>query len=107
MNQEVLVAATTTTFRHGDRRVYLVEGQTLVRSDDPVVKGREAMFRPLNLGYLGGPVEQATAAPGEKRDLGLEAKAVRAWAAKEGIEVPARGKLPADLVEQYRAAHGG
>lgn len=32
---------------------------------------------------------------------------VRAWAAAEGIEVPARGKLSAEVVERYKAAHGG
>lgn len=34
------------------------------------------------------------------------AKDVRAWAAEQGIDVPARGKLPAELVEQYLAAQG-
>jgi len=31
---------------------------------------------------------------------------VRAWAKDQGIDVPPRGRVPAELVEQYRQAHG-
>jgi hypothetical protein len=31
-------------------------------------------------------------------------KAVRAWAASHGIDVPARGRIPAAVVEQFRSA---
>jgi hypothetical protein len=34
----------------------------------------------------------------------VDTAAVRAWAASNGIEVSTRGRLPKDLVEQYRAA---
>lgn len=30
---------------------------------------------------------------------------VRAWAAEEGIEVSARGRVPADVIAKYEAAH--
>ena len=33
-----------------------------------------------------------------------EPKAVRAWAASNKIEIPARGRIPAAVIEQYRAA---
>jgi hypothetical protein len=33
--------------------------------------------------------------------------AIRAWAAGQGIAVSARGRIPADVVEQYDAATGG
>jgi hypothetical protein len=33
--------------------------------------------------------------------------AIRAWATKQGIAVSARGRIPADVVEQYEAATGG
>lgn len=39
------------------------EGE-MVESDDPIVKGREAYFIQVRIGDV---VEQATAAPGEKR----------------------------------------
>ncbi|WP_401001134.1 Lsr2 family protein [Agromyces sp. GXQ0307] len=35
---------------------------------------------------------------------GATSKEIRAWAAETGVEVPARGRIPADVQEQYRAA---
>lgn len=35
---------------------------------------------------------------------GYEPKAVRKWAESNGIEVPARGRIPAAVVDQYKAA---
>jgi hypothetical protein len=35
---------------------------------------------------------------------GVDTKAVRAWAASNGIELSPRGRLPKDVVEQFRAA---
>jgi hypothetical protein len=35
---------------------------------------------------------------------GVDTAAVRAWAASNGIEISNRGRLPKDVVEQYRAA---
>ena len=34
-----------------------------------------------------------------------ERAAIRVWAAQQGIECPAKGKLPRHVVEQYEAAH--
>ena len=34
----------------------------------------------------------------------VDTAAVRAWASSNGIEVSARGRLPKDVVERYRAA---
>lgn len=42
----------------------------VLRSDDPVVKGREHLFRDVN-DDLG--IEQATAAPGERRNVSISA----------------------------------
>lgn len=36
---------------------------------------------------------------------GAEPKAIRAWAKDNGIAVPARGRIPADVAEAYKAAH--
>ncbi len=36
---------------------------------------------------------------------GVDAKAVRAWAQEQGLDVPARGRVPASVVEAYRSAH--
>ena len=37
-------------------------------------------------------------------ETGVDTAAVRAWAASNGIELSSRGRLPKDVVEQYRAA---
>ena len=36
---------------------------------------------------------------------GPDAKAVRMWAAEHGIQVNARGRIQAEVVEKYEAAH--
>lgn len=36
---------------------------------------------------------------------GPDAKAVRVWAAENGIQVNTRGRIQADVVERYEAAH--
>jgi hypothetical protein len=33
-----------------------------------------------------------------------DASNIREWAIAKGLEVPARGRIPAAIVEQYRAA---
>ncbi|GAA2500690.1 Lsr2 family protein [Terrabacter carboxydivorans] len=30
---------------------------------------------------------------------------IRAWAAKQGVQVPARGRIPGEVQQQYDAAH--
>ena len=35
---------------------------------------------------------------------GVDNRAVRAWAASNGIELSARGRIPAEIIEKYRAA---
>lgn len=35
---------------------------------------------------------------------GVDNRAVRAWAASNGVELNKRGRIPASVVEQYRAA---
>ena len=37
-------------------------------------------------------------------DPGVDTKAVRAWARSNGVELSSRGRIPADVVERYRAA---
>ena len=35
---------------------------------------------------------------------GVDNRAVRAWASSNGIELSTRGRIPGDVIEQYRAA---
>lgn len=103
MSGEIFVAKGGSVAFIGDKRVAFTEGQT-VREGHPIMKGLEHLFEPFHVDFevdeTPAPKEPAKAeAPKEP-----EAKAVRAWAAESGIEVPARGKLPAEVVEQYQAA---
>jgi hypothetical protein len=34
----------------------------------------------------------------------IDARAIRQWAATNGIEVNSRGRIPAEVVERYRSA---
>jgi hypothetical protein len=36
--------------------------------------------------------------------VGVDTKAVRAWAASNGIDISARGRIASQVLEQYRAA---
>lgn len=47
---------------------------------------------------------QASGARGRSVSSGLDPKAVRAWARSNGVTVPAKGRVSAAVVEQYRAA---
>ncbi|WP_412079041.1 hypothetical protein ACLF6K_37490 [Streptomyces xanthophaeus] len=48
----------------------------LVDADDPVIKGREALFEDVEtyMSARGAQVEQATAEPGDRRSVGRPAK---------------------------------
>ena len=61
-------------------------------------------------------VDAARRAPGASRrpirsgrrgnDGAADSTAVRVWAKSQGIEVKDRGRVPADLIRQFRAATG-
>jgi hypothetical protein len=58
------------------------------------------------------PYQEAARRTGGRRGTGravrvaseMDTKAVRAWAASNGIELNGRGRIPGHVVEQYRAA---
>lgn len=104
-DRNILVANTNAAIVHDGQSVMLHRGRTHVRAGHPILAGREHMFEQLHVDY---DVEQATAAPGEKRSVTLPAvnppaSAVRAWAAEHGIDVPAQGRLSTEIVAQYQA----
>ncbi len=55
----------------------------------------------------GSPRRQRTAptAKAQTSAADVDPKAVRAWAAANGVEVSARGRLKGEVVEQYQAAN--
>lgn len=91
----------------GGRRVVVHEGAT-ARAGHPIMKGREAMFEPLHIDFdLDDASTPAPAAPASGGTASQpSAKDVRAWAAGHGVDVPARGKIPDEVYEQYKASQG-
>lgn len=78
-------------------------------SKDNQKKLEEALEPFLNVARrAGGGTRRATprasGAAASSGGTGVDAKAVRAWAAENGITVPSRGRIPNAVVEQYRAA---
>lgn len=52
---------------------------------------------------VGGAARRASAGA-TKSASGYDPKAVRAWAASNRVMLPARGRIPTAVLEQYRAA---
>ena len=67
---------------------------------------REALARFINAGRrVTGGRGRPVARTKSSSHGGPDAKAVRLWAAENGIQVNARGRIQADVVENYEAAH--
>lgn len=107
---------------HGEfegRPLYLHQGVTTARDGHPVLAAFPGHFAPLRPTFeVGdgpeGEPETETTTPADTTPQAPDSgdtppapapKDVRAWAAEQGIDAPARGKLPDALVEQYQAAH--
>lgn len=43
--------------------------------------------------------------PASTANAQVDAKAVRAWAAEQGIEVSDRGRIPSDIIDKYKNRH--
>lgn len=102
---------------HGEfegRPLYLHQGVTTARAGHPVLEAFPGHFAPLRPTFEvedepEGEAETEPASPADTADTpsAPAPKDVRAWAAEQGIEVPARGKLPQDVVDAYTAAQQG
>lgn len=87
---DIFVAAKNATVFIGGRRVKITRDVTRVRAGHPLLDGREALFKPLNVHHdlAEQPIEQATAAPGEQRATVRPDKAeLLAQAEALGVEV--------------------
>jgi uncharacterized membrane protein len=90
-------ADTTVTFSL-DRTQYEID-----LSNDNAAELRETLARYVNAARK-APGARRRAATGTGSYSGYDPAAVRAWANGRGIEVNARGRIKADVVEQFRAA---
>jgi hypothetical protein len=53
---------------------------------------------------IGGRRAAATPSRGGKASRDYDPKAVRAWAQSNNVELPARGRIPADVIEKYKSS---
>jgi len=72
----------------------------LRKAIDKFVAGARKMTRPTGAGR-GRPRGARSPRRGE-----ADPKAVRAWAHEHGIPISSRGRIPAEIIEQYRSAGG-
>lgn len=80
----------------------LMEGEAERREAAAEVERLERQLREAKARLKGkAPKESTTAAKPE-----VDTKAVRRWAVSQGIPVPDRGSIKAEVVEQYRRANG-
>jgi len=77
---------------------------------DKNAKALREVLRPyLEAARRAGRTTRASRGSGRSADgrsRGYDAKAVRAWAASQGIQVSQRGRVPADLVAKFQEATG-
>ena len=73
-------------------------------SDDNAAEMRKELSRYVEAARKVTGGERRSAQTAKPAYAGYDPAAVRAWAAGQGIEVNARGRIEADVVEQFRAA---
>jgi hypothetical protein len=91
-------ADTTVTFALDKTRYEIdLSNENAAEMRDELSRYVEAARRVTGGGRRSAPAAQPTYS-------GYDPAAVRAWAAGQGIEVNARGRIKADVVERFRAA---
>lgn len=129
---EIMIAIRPgTVYLNGARRM-VRKGRTTAHATHEIVRKHPRMWAPIRVDYpapdditgdiLGdttgdtGPdtpatpaaTSEATPAPLDvAENATLTPAQVRTWARENGIDVSPKGKIPADVVERYQAAHGG
>jgi hypothetical protein len=75
-------------------------------SDKNAAKLRKALRSYVDAGRrVAGPARRSRSASQSGPRANGDAKAIRAWAVENGIDLSARGRIPAGVVEQYQAAN--
>ena len=102
--QPVFVARSTFVTIIDGKRTTIRKDKTRVSADHELVSRYPGKFRAAdeNLAFA---VVTRDVTPNPTPEPGPDAKAVRAWATENGIDVPKRGKISDAVVEAYTAAH--
>ena len=98
----ILIAVTDTTVTVDDVDVVLSAEVTTADSESRIAQEHPELWRPFVTDpspALAADDVDTTSAPAIP--AAPAAKDVRQWAKAEGIEVPARGPIPDDIVERY------
>lgn len=97
----------------GDRLEWVRAERTTAHADHQVVVDYPHLWRRLEINYPTSPLDPIEVEPvadteDDEAPAASEpsAKDVRAWAAENDIEVNAKGPLPADVLELYKADQG-
>jgi hypothetical protein len=102
--QPVYVARKTFITVVDGQRITVRKDKTRVAADHELVTRHPDLFRQAGDG-LAFAVVTRDDTPEPTPEPGPDAKAVRAWAAENDIEVPKRGKISDAVVEAYTKAH--
>jgi nucleoid-associated protein Lsr2 len=73
-------------------------------------KNLAALSRAIDRFWDAGRPMKSGAGGGRRRSTtvgGRDPRAIRVWAAENGIAVPSRGRIPRDVEDRYNAATGG
>lgn len=104
---EILMAAESAAVTLDDGIPHMIEaGRTMAHADHPIVTGCPSLWQPLKVHYSTDEPEPEPE-PDASKESQPDAKAVRAWAAEQGIEAPARGKLPDSITQAFLKASQG
>ncbi|PXY33558.1 hypothetical protein BAY59_10775 [Prauserella coralliicola] len=99
----VYVAVRSAHVDDGGSRVLIRKGERIAEGHR-LLAAHPELFKPADAGLRFG-VEDAREHPAQKREAPTDQGAVRAWAKANDIDVPARGRIPDAVIEQYKAAH--
>lgn len=66
---------------------------------------REALAPYIEAGRRSSASGSRTSAPRRRAARNSDSAAIRAWAKEQGHEVSERGRIPAEIVDAYNAAH--
>lgn len=73
-------------------------------SDANAAAMREAFDRYTQAARKVGSANRAARVTGRRSSSDVDPRAVRAWASSNGVEVSARGRIPASVIDAYKAA---
>lgn len=105
--QQIMIAAKTGTVTLDGQRRMVRKGVTTAHAGHELVDRYPHLWQPIQVHYpVDEPDDDEPSPVDPPADDEPSPATVRAWAKDQGIDVPPRGRVPAEVIEQYRQAHG-